>query len=173
MGLLDQLTGMLGQYANANPAAPPANLHSDVEHLAQNSPETLAQGVSHAFQSDQTPSFGSMVSQLFSQANPQQRTGLLSTLLGAVGTSGLGQLAGGGGGLQNVLSAFQNGSLSPAHTEQVPPQAVQQLAEHAEKQNPSVVDQLSQFVSQHPTLVKTLGATALTIAMSKIAQAHR
>ena len=78
MGLLDQLTGMLGQYANANPAAPPPNLHSDVEQLAQNSPETLAQGVSHAFRSDQTPSFGTMVSQLFSQANPQQRTGLLS-----------------------------------------------------------------------------------------------
>ncbi|HXA67004.1 MAG TPA: hypothetical protein VNV82_17735 [Bryobacteraceae bacterium] len=43
---------------------------------------------------------------------------------------------------------------------------MQQLAEHAEKQNPSIVDQASQFYAQHPTLVKSLGVGVLALVMS-------
>ncbi|MCU1294899.1 MAG: hypothetical protein JWP08_3749, partial [Bryobacterales bacterium] len=55
---------------------------------------------------------------------------------------------------------------------QVDPAEVQRLAEHAEKQDPSIVDQLSQVYAQHPTLVKSLGAAALGIAMKRIAETH-
>jgi hypothetical protein len=44
------------------------------------------------------------------------------------------------------------------------------LAEHAEKQNPSIVDQASQFYAQHPTLVKTIGAGALALVMSHLSR---
>ena len=50
------------------------------------------------------------------------------------------------------------------------PQQVQQLATEVHKQNPSIVDTVSDFYAQHPTLVKTLGATALTIAMSQMSK---
>ena len=33
------------------------------------------------------------------------------------------------------------------------------------KQNPSIVDQVSSFYSQHPQVVKALGGLALTIAL--------
>lgn len=33
-----------------------------------------------------------------------------------------------------------------------------------------MIDQVSKFYAEHPTLVKTLGAAALTIALTKIAQ---
>jgi hypothetical protein len=47
---------------------------------------------------------------------------------------------------------------------------VQEIAAYAEKKDPTVIDQISDFYSQHPTLVKVLGAAALTIALSQIAQ---
>ena len=43
-------------------------------------------------------------------------------------------------------------------------------AEHAEKQNPSVVDQVSSFYAQHPQVVKALGGLALTIALQHMLQ---
>jgi hypothetical protein len=49
------------------------------------------------------------------------------------------------------------------------PAQIQQLAEHAERQDPSIVDKMSGFYAQHPDLVKTLGGAALTIALAKIA----
>jgi hypothetical protein len=48
--------------------------------------------------------------------------------------------------------------------------AVQQLAEHAEKQNPSVIDHASQFYSQHPKLVQALGAGSLALIMSHLSR---
>ncbi len=171
MSLLDQLTGVLGNYANANPQQPPPNAASDFDHVAQTAPpESLAEGLSHAFRSHPTSSFGDMVSQLFSQSNPQQRTGLLSTLLSSMGPAKLGQLSGQGGILSQLAGAFQQGQVSPDHANQVPPQAVKQMADQAAQQNPSVVDEVSHFYSQHPTLVKSLGAAAMVLAMRKIAE---
>jgi hypothetical protein len=51
--------------------------------------------------------------------------------------------------------------------EQIPHQAVRDIAE---QRDPSIVDQLSDLYARHPTLVKTLGAAALAIAMSQIAK---
>ena len=60
--------------------------------------------------------------------------------------------------------------LTASQAQQIPPVVVQQLADHAEKANPSIVDSLSNFYAQHATLVKTLGGGALTIALAKIAE---
>jgi hypothetical protein len=49
---------------------------------------------------------------------------------------------------------------------------VQALTEHAQKQDPSIIDRVSEIYAEHPTLIKTLGAAALTIAMRKIAEQH-
>jgi len=76
-------------------------------------------------------------------------------------SSGLGSLAGLLGGGKTV---------TPAQAEQIPPEAVQQLAEHAEKQNPSIVDRASEFYAQHPTLVQALGVGSLTMIMSHLFQ---
>jgi hypothetical protein len=35
-----------------------------------------------------------------------------------------------------------------------------------------VVDKMSAFYAQHPTLVKTLGSAAMVVAMRKIAERH-
>ena len=56
--------------------------------------------------------------------------------------------------------------MTPEQAEQLPPEAVQQLAQQAHQNNPSIVDQVSHFYSEHPTVIKTLGAGALALIMS-------
>ncbi len=58
--------------------------------------------------------------------------------------------------------------VTPEEAERIPPDTVRRLASAAEKQDPSVVDKISQFYAQHPTVVKALGAGALGSALSKL-----
>lgn len=167
MGLSD-LIGILSKYRGASGATPPGNVEDDYSQVAQRAPQAhLAGGLAQAFRSTDTPPFGQMIGTLFSNSNGQQRAGILNQLLGSVGP---GLLASGGlSALGGVLKGSQP-SVTPEQANQIPPQAVQQLAEHAEKQNPSIVDQASEFYSQHPTLVKALGAGSLALIMSHLSQ---
>jgi hypothetical protein len=164
---LSDLIGMLEQYRGASAAAPPPNVERDFSRVAEDAPQSqLAGGLAEAFRSGETPPFAQMVSSLFSNSNGQQRAGILNQLLASVGP---GMLASGAlGGLAQLLRGGSN--VTPEQATQVPPPAVQQLAEHAEKQNPSIVDQASQFYAQHPTLVQGLGAGALALIMSHLSR---
>lgn len=93
---------------------------------------------------------------------------MLNQLVASLGPGPLSQLAGGG-----VLTGLLGGgakAITPEQAQEVSPDLVQQLASHAEKSDPSVVDKASAFYAQHPTLVKTLGGAALSIALTKLAQ---
>jgi hypothetical protein len=163
------LLNVLDQYRNASPTNPPANVHQDYEKVAQNAPQgSLAGGLSAAFNSDQTPPFGQMLGTLFSNSDPQQRAGILNQLISSAGPSLL--ASGALGGLSGML---RGGQVTPEQAQQVPPEAVQQMAEHAQRQNPSIVDQASQFYAQHPKLVQSLGAASLALIMSHLSQRSR
>ena len=156
------LINLLQQYAGATASSATGNTTQDFDNVAQHAtPSHLAQGLAQAFRSDQTPAFSQMIGNLFSQSNPQQRAGLVNELLGAV-PGGLGSLV--TGGLGNVLQG--NSQVTPEQAEQLPPEAVQKLADQAHQNNPSIVDQVSHFYSEHPTVVKALGAGALALIMS-------
>jgi hypothetical protein len=60
--------------------------------------------------------------------------------------------------------------VTPEQAGAVTPDQVQQAVTHAEQQNPSIVERVSDFYAQHPALVQTLGSAALTIALAKMAQ---
>jgi hypothetical protein len=110
-----------------------------------------------------------MVAQLFGQSNPQQRAGVLNQLLGSVGP---GMLTGlGGGMLGKLLGQGNTGNVqvTPDQAAQVTPEQVEQVATHVEKHDPTVVDKIGGFYSEHPGLVKTLGSAALSIALASIA----
>ncbi len=167
MGLAN-LMGILEQYRGGSPNAPPPNIENDYDQVTQSAPQShLAGGLADAFRSNETPPFAQMLSTLFSKSNGQQRAGILNQLLSAAGPGILG--AGGLGGLLGTLGGAQP-SVTPEQANQVSPQAVQQLAEHAQKQNPSIIDQASAFYAQHPTLVKALGAGSLALIMSHMSR---
>jgi hypothetical protein len=145
------------------------NEHFD--QVAQAAPQgSIADGIAAAFRSDQTPAFGQMLGGLFGQSNGDQKAAMLNQLIGSVGPGVLASLAG-GGALSSLLGS--GGQLTAQQAQQVSPEQVQQLAAHAEKADPSIIDKASAFYAQHPTLVKTLGGAALSIALAKVAERQR
>jgi hypothetical protein len=170
MSWIDQIGQLLQQYTGASPQQPSGNAGADFDQFARAAPPAaVAQGLSDAFRSEQTPPFAQMVSQLFAQSNGNQRAGLLNTLAAAVGPQLLSQVLGGGGmsGLAGLLGG--QSQVQPYEADQIPQHLVEQLAAQAEHQNPSVIDQVSGFFAQHPQVIGTLGAGALTAALSGLA----
>ena len=170
MGLFDQLSSVLQQYANSSGTGEVnAQVHEHFDQVAQAAPSSaLADGLAAAFRSSSTPDFSQMLTGMFNQSNGEQKAGILNQLLASGGSGLLAQLGGAGGGLAALLGG--GSQLSAQQASQVSPEVVQQLTTHAEKSDPSLIDKASAFYSQHPTLIKTLGGAALTIAMAKMAQ---
>jgi hypothetical protein len=204
MGLGFDIGNILQQYGGVNPNQPPNDVEQHFDQVAQNSPnDDLADGLSEAFRSDQTPPFPNMVGQLFGQADSNQRAGMMNQLLAALGPAvigamlnrgagggGLGNVLGGlggglgggalGGGLGGILGGLLNGSpgqqqmqVRPEDVERMRPEEFEELARHAERENPGIVDQMSRFYAQNPGLVKALGGAALAIALGKMSQRGR
>jgi hypothetical protein len=166
------LGNLLQQYLGAGAHANAARAIDDFDEVAQNAPQsTMAEGVSEALRSDQTPPFPQMLGQLFGNSDPHQRAGMLNQLLGNVGPGLLSSLA--GGVLGNLFQNREAGHITPEQAAQMTPEQVQQIAEQAEQHNPGVVDQMGNFYAQHPTLVKTIGGAALAIVLGRVAQGMR
>lgn len=175
MNWINQLGDIFQQYTGAAAGQAPSTVHDDFDQFTQVAPTgTIADGIASAFRSDQTPPFGNMVSHLFGQSNGQQRAGILNTLISSLGPTLVAQLLArrGASGLAGLLSGGRS-EVTPEEAQQVPAEAVQEIATQAEKQDPSVIDTLSSFYAEHPTLVKTLGSAALAIALASIAQRHK
>jgi hypothetical protein len=165
---ISDLIGILEQYRNASVSNPPKNVQQDYQQAADTVPSShLADALSAAFRSGETPPFAQMITSLFTNSNPDQRAGILNQLLSAVGPSSA--ATGALGSLGGLLRGGNN-KVSAEQANQVSPQAVQQLAEHAENQNPSIIDQAGRFYSQHPKLVQALGAGSLALIMSHLSK---
>jgi hypothetical protein len=171
---MNELGGLLQQYAGGASAPAPEAVHDHFDQVAQAAPRaTLIEGLAAAFSSQQTPPFEQMVAQLFANSTGQQRAGLLNTLLATAGPALLSQAMnrGGGGGLAGLAGLLGGGaSVTPEQAQQIEPAAVEQLAAQAAESDPSVVERVSSFYAAHPTLVKTLGAAALSLILAKVAQ---
>lgn len=141
----------------------------DFDRVAQSAPRaTVAEGVANALRSDQTPPFPQVVSQLFGQSDANGRAGMLNQLLGSLNPAQLSSVAGGVFG-----KLFGGGKVTPEQASQVSPEQVRELAEQAEQQSPGIVDRMSAFYAEHPTLVKALGGAALALALGHVAQRMR
>ena len=174
MNWLNQIGGILQQYSGAAAAQAPDTVENDFEQVAQTAPPaTIADALAAAFRSDQTPAFGQMASQMFGNSNGQQKAGMLNILIATVGPAVLSQLMSGrSSSVLGRLLSSGNREITPDQAEQVSPDEVQQIAAEAEKKDPSIIDRFSNFYAEHPTLIKTLGGAALTIALAKIAERH-
>jgi hypothetical protein len=158
MGLMD----MLMQAASSSMT----NHDDHLQQVAQQAPQDLlGHGLAEAFRSDQTPPFPQMAAQLFGQSNGGQQAGMLNSIIGALGPMAIAGLA--GGALSKMMAPGQT-QITPEQASRLTPQQVQEIATHAQEQQPSVIDKLGSFYAEHPTLIKTLGGLAAAIAMSKM-----
>ena len=156
----DILHRYTGRGAGTAPA--PADPHQDFQQVARAAPPNIvSDGISEAFRSDRTPPFPEMLANLFSHSDPTQQAGMINQLLRSVGPAALTALP----GLARLSSLITGGTMTPEQASQVSPSEIQQMAAHAERQNPSVVDLVSGFCAQNPDLMKAAGGFALTIAL--------
>lgn len=173
MAWTDKIGNLLQQYTSGGAAAQAApDVHALFDEVAQAAPSSaIAEGLAAAFNSDKTPTFGQMVSTLFNNSTGDQKAGIINHLLSSVSPGALTQILS-GAGLAGLLGAGST-QLTADQAQKLSPEAVQQLATHAQNGNPSVVDAVSNFYAQHTTLVKTLGGAALTIALAKVAERQK
>ena len=129
MGLLDSI---LSQVAGSGQVS-----GQQFDQVAQAVPSNvLADGLAHAFRSDQTPAIGDMVGQLFANSNGQQQAGMLNQIIAALGPAAAGSLA--GGVLGNAMKAG-GGQVTPAQASQLSPEQVQAVVNQAHAAQPSVL----------------------------------
>lgn len=170
MSIIDQLGNVLKQYTGGS-TANASNVTEHFDQVAQAAPQgVIAEGISAVFRSDQTPSFGNLVGTLFSKSNGEQKAGILNHLIGSIGPQNLAQSEG-GGMLSNLLGGAKE--ITPEQAQNISPELVEQVATHAEKADPTMVDKASSFYAQHTTLLKTLGGGALSIALAKVAERQK
>lgn len=164
---------LLQQYLGGGANANTARAIDDFDQVASAAPRsTMAQGVTEALRSDQTPPFSQMVGQLFDRGDANQRAGMLNQMLAGISPALLGSL--GGGVLGNLFRGNDApAAITPEQAAQMTPAQVQQIAEEAEKENPSIVDRMGDFYAEHPTLVKTIGGAALAIILGRVAEGMR
>lgn len=167
------LGNLLQQYLGGTPHVNAGRALDDFDQVAQNAPRaSVAQGVTEALRSDQTPPFPQMVSQLFGQSDPTQRAGMLNQLLRGVGPSLVAAL--GSGALGKLFDGTDTpAAITPEQAAAMTPEQVREIAERAEQDNPSIVDRMGDFYAEHPTLVKTIGGAALAIVLGRVAEGMR
>jgi len=169
MTLLENLTSIVNRYTQGG--ASETDLHEAYDNVAKSIPSgTLANGLSHAFRSEETPPFEQMLSGLYGQSNPDQKAGALNQLLGSLGPEASQMLS--SLGLGGLAGATAGAAVTPHQAQQISPEAVQTLARQAATKDPSIMDRAAAFYAQHPTLVKSIGAGALAIMMSRISKAR-
>ena len=161
---------LLQQYLGGAPNANAGRALEDFDAVAQNAPRSaMAQGVSEALRSDQTPPFPQLVSQLFDKSDATQRAGMLNQLISGIGPGLLSSIA--GGTLGNLFRGHDTpAAITPDQAATMSPEQVRQIAEHAEQHNPGIVDRMGDFYAEHPQLVKTIGGAALAIILGRVAQ---
>ncbi len=167
------LGNLLQQYLGGTTTGNASRAVDDFDQVANAAPRgAVAQGVSEALRSEQTPPFPQMLGQLFGNSDPNQRAGMLNQLIGSVGPGLLASL--GGGALGNIFGGNDAPArITPEQAAQLTPEQVQQIAEEAERDNPSIVDRMGDFYAEHPTLVKTIGGAALAIVLGRVAEGMR
>jgi hypothetical protein len=177
MSWMNEIAGVLQNYsqgaqagsAQSAPAGNTGEVANHFDQVAQAAPApALADGLAAMFRSNQTPPFAQMVSQLFSNSNGSQRASLLNTLLASSGGAGaISQLMQSAG--VNLGGSPGSAQVTPEVAAQVSPEIAQQAAAQVAEHDPSIIDRVSEIYAQHPTLVKTLGAVAMSMALSHLA----
>jgi hypothetical protein len=170
MTLFDRVNDVLKKHSSES-GTDAVNASQQFDQVAQAAPQgALAEGLSSAFRSNQTPAFGSLIGNLFTQSNAEQKAGVLNHLIASLGPGYLSRIPG-GDMITNLLAGGKQ--ITPDQAQNVSPGVVEKMATHAEKADPSIVERASAFYAQHPTLVKTLGGAALSIIMAKVAERQR
>lgn len=160
MDFMQQLGGLLNQYAGGG-ATDRQQARNDFDQVAGMVPKDLLGSLIG-------PALGSLggdqvqerVRNAASEMTPQERGGLLGTLLGGLRSSGidLGSFLGGLG----VDAGVAN------NPEQASPDDIARVATRAKEVDPTIFERAMSFFAENPALVKVLGTTVITLVMKNL-----
>lgn len=166
------LGSLLQQYLGGASGAANGQQAEHFDQVARTAPQAdIASAIANALRSNQTPPIGEMIGQLFGQSSPEQRAGMLNSLIKGGGGAILASVA--GGALGNLVGGANAPKITPEQAAQIAPEQVQAAAEQAERDNPGLVDHLSNFYAENPALIKAVGGAALAVALGHLAQNMR
>ena len=113
----DQIGNLLKQYSSGGAAAAPApDVHAHFDQVAEAAPSSaLAEGLSAAFKSDQTPAFGQMLSTMFNNSSGEQKAGIINQIMSSVPPGTLTSLLS-GAGLASMLGGGSGHAADDART---------------------------------------------------------
>lgn len=161
MALFDQLSGLLSNVLGGNLSEQQTHEHYD--QIAQATPpEALGSAIGPALAGLGSGEIQQRVSNSAAQMSPGQIGGLVQSLLGGLGASGM-----------NIGSVLGQLGIDPSvasNPQSATPDEVAKLAAHAQATNPGVFQEAMSFYAQHPTLVKALGTVVIAKIASQLSQ---
>jgi hypothetical protein len=159
MSFIDQIGGLLTQYANGQGARNRDEARAHYDQISQVVPTNiLGSIIGPALSSLGADQVQERVQNSATEMSADQRGQFVRMLLNG--------LSGSGGDVSGLLRQLGINREIQTNPQQANPSDVAKLARHAQQTRPESFNQAMQFYAQHPTLVKVLG----TMAIAKIAQ---
>ena len=127
----------------------------------------VAEGLSDAFRSAETPPFAKILAHLFDHSAPPQRSGVLNSLMATLGAETM---------ACQLRKAHIRGAdrvavgrwIEPDLAQDVPMDAVEELAAAAELHDSRIVERLAEYYAVQPALIKTLGEPAVSVVLAHL-----
>ena len=170
----NDVSAVLLQYAAETGVHSVQKVEQDFVAVAQHVPaEHVTTGLAEAMHSEHTPPFEDMVGEAFERGSDELRAAMLKQLIDGAGPAVLkpliddGQLPRAANGAEHPEVPVDTGLVQQLDTE-----VVRRLAREAAQEDPSIIDRMSEFFAVDPAAGRTLGGAALSVALTKIAQAR-
>ena len=162
MNFMEQIGGLLNAYASGSGATNRQEAHDHYDQISSAVPlDVLASVIGPALGSLGTSQVQERVFNSATEMSPQQRGGLMESLLGG--------LMGSGANLPGLLNSLGIGQSVIDDPQSASPEDVAKLAAHAHENEPGIFEKAMGFYAEHPTLVKVLGTMAIAAIAKQVA----
>jgi len=158
MNFTDLVTGLAEKIGGDAPGLSEA-ASATLDKAAPADSSTLTSAITSTMQASETPAFSQITGHLFGNGDASQKAAMLNALLGGGAPGVLSKLSG-------LIPGFSaNSPVTAEQAQAISPEAVTQIAAHAEQHDPSILEEMSSLYAAHPTIVKTLGTGAMMVAL--------
>lgn len=165
MSFLDEIGDVLNRYQEGTGASSREEAHAHYDQIADKVPQSvLASTIGPALGTLESPEVERRVSRSAAQMTPQQRGGLLGSLIGALPAAG---------GLSGLLSRIGVPPTLAQNPEAASPEDVGRVAAYTKDNHSEVFNRAMGFYAEHPTLVKVMGTLAVAAIAKRLAGGRR
>ena len=165
MTFLDEIGDVLRRSEEGPGASSREEAQAHYDQIANKvPPEVLASTIGPALGGLETPEVARRVERSAEAMTPQQRGGLLGSLMGALPAAG---------GLSTLLRQIGVSPSVAQNPQDATPQEVGRVAAYTKDNHPDAFHRAMGFYAEHPTLVKVMGTLAVAAIARRLAGGRR